>query len=300
VQEIDLARIAVALIFFVFASISDWRTRKVSNITWIVLGAIAFGLFWLDLMQRNAPLISQSLLLPTLFLFVDIFWDRKKDIKTLTGSVGAILYILSFSWVAYVAYSILIGTTVWNENISGPMVAFAMVVVFELFYMLDVIKGGADAKAVICLAVLFPWYREVVNGLPLINPTYAAVPVFFTFALSVLFVGALISLVTPFYFLSRNIKSGNKIGGRSFLGFTLPIDQVEGQFVWLIEWVEDGQLRFSARKMRDSANIKEDLAALREMGKDEVWVTYKIPFIIPLTVGMAVVLALGNPLFLLY
>jgi len=272
----------------------------VSNITWIVLGAIAFGLFWLDLMQRNAPLISQSLLLPTLFLFVDIFWDRKKDIKTLTGSVGAILYILSFSWVAYVAYSILIGTTVWNENISGPMVAFAMVVVFELFYMLDVIKGGADAKAVICLAVLFPWYREVVNGLPLINPTYAAVPVFFTFALSVLFVGALISLVTPFYFLSRNIKSGNKIGGRSFLGFTLPIDQVEGQFVWLIEWVEDGQLRFSARKMRDSANIKEDLAALREMGKDEVWVTYKIPFIIPLTVGMAVVLVLGNPLFLLY
>jgi preflagellin peptidase FlaK len=300
VQEIDLARIAVALIFFVFASISDWRTRKVGNITWIVLGATAFGFFWLDLMQRNAPLISQSLLLPTLFLFVDIFWDRKKEIRTLTGSVGAILYILSFSWIAYVAYSVLSGTTEWNENISGPMVAFAMVVVFELFYMLDVIKGGADAKAVICLAVLFPWYREVVNGLPLISPTYVAVPVFFTFALSVLFVGALISLVTPFYFLARNIKSGNKIGGRSFLGFTLPIDQVEGQFVWLIEWVEDGQLKFSARKMRDSANIKGDLAALREMGRDEVWVTYKIPFIIPLTVGMAVVLVLGNPLFLLY
>ena len=298
-QEIDLVRIAVALIFFVFASISDWRTRKVGNSTWIVLGAIAFGLFELDLLHRNAPLISQSLLLPTLFLFVDIFWDRKKGIKTLTGSVGAIPYILSFSWVAYVAYSVLTGTTEWND-ISGPMVAFAMVVVFELFYMLDVIKGGADAKAVICLAVLFPWYPVVVNGLPLINPTYAAIPDFFTFALSVLFVGALISLVMPLHFLVRNIKSGNKIGGRSFLGFTLPIDQVEGQFVWLIEWVEGGKLKFSARKMRDSANIKEDLAALRALGKDEVWVTYKIPFIIPLTVGVAVVLVLGNPLFLLY
>ena len=299
-QEIDLARIAVALIFFAFASISDWKTRKVGNITWIVLGAIAFGLFWLDLMQRNAPLISQSLLLPTLFLFVDIFWDRKKDIKTLTGSAGAILYILSFSWVAYVAYSVMTGSTVWNENISGPMIAFAMVVVFELFYMLDVIKGGADAKAVICLAVLFPLYPEVVNGLPLINPTFDAIPDFFVFALSVLFVGALISLVTPFYFLARNIRSGNKISGRSFLGFTLPINKVEGQFVWLIEWVEDGQLRFSARKMRDSANIREDLEALRAMGKDEVWVTYKIPFIIPLAVGVAIVLVLGNPLFLLY
>jgi preflagellin peptidase FlaK len=298
VQEIDLARVAAVLIFFVFASISDWRTRKVGNITWIILGAIAFGLFWLDL--RNAPLISQSLLLPTLFLFIDIFWDRKKEIKTLTGSVGAILYVLSFSWVAYVAYSVLSGATEWNEDISGPMVAFAMVVVFELFYMLDVIKGGADAKAVICLAVLFPWYPDVVNGLPLINPTYAAIPDFFTFALSVLFVGALISLVTPFYFLARNIRSGKKISGRSFLGFTLPINKVEGQFVWLIEWVEDGRLRFSARKMRDSANIREDLAALRAMGKDEVWVTYKIPFIIPLAVGVAVVLVLGNPLFLLY
>jgi preflagellin peptidase FlaK len=300
VQEIDLARIAIALIFFVFASISDWRTRKVGNITWIVLGAIAFGLFELDLLNRNAPLISQSLLLPTLFLFVDIFWDRKKEIKTLSGTVGVILYILSFSWVAYVAYSVLIGTTVWNPEISGPMVAFAMVVVFELFYMLDVIKGGADAKAVICLAVLFPWYPVIVDGFPLIKPTFEAVPDFFPFALSVLFVGALISLVMPLYFLARNIKSGNKIGGRSFLGFTLPINNVEGQFVWLIEWVEDGQLRFSARKMRDSANIKEDLAALRTMGKEEVWVTYKIPFIIPLTVGMVVVLVIGNPLFLLY
>jgi preflagellin peptidase FlaK len=298
VQEIDIARIAAVLIFFVFASISDWRTRKVDNTTWIILGAIAFGLFWLDLMDD--PLISQSLLLPTLFLFVDIFWDRKKEIRTLTGSVGAILNVLSFSWIAYVAYSVLSGTTEWNENISGPMIAFAMVVVFELFYMLDVIKGGADAKAVICLAVLFPLYPDVVNGLPLINPANAAVPDFFTFSLSVLFVGALISLVMPFYFLARNIGSGKKIGGRSFLGFTLPINKVEGQFVWLIEWVEDGRLKFSARKMRDSANIREDLEALRAMGKEEVWVTYKIPFIIPLAVGVAVVLVLGNPLFLLY
>ncbi|HUW43335.1 MAG TPA: hypothetical protein VMW02_03765, partial [Thermoplasmata archaeon] len=190
-QEIDFARIAVALIFFMFASISDWRTRRVGNLTWIVLGAIAFGLFWLDLMDRNASLISQSLLLPILFLFVDIFWDRKKEIKTLPGTIGAILYILSFSWVAYVGYSVLTGTTVWDESISGPIIAFAMVVVFELFYMLDVIKGGADAKAVICLAVLFPLYPNVVDGLPLITPTFEAVPDFFTFALSVLFVGAL-------------------------------------------------------------------------------------------------------------
>ena len=299
-QEIDIARIAVALIFFVFASVSDWRTRRVSNITWIALGAIAFGLLWLDLLQRNASLIAQSLLLPTLFLFVDIFWDRKKEIRTVTGAVGVVLYVLSFSWIAYVGYSVLTGTTAWDENVSGPMIAFVMVVVFELFYILDVIKGGADAKALICLAVLFPWYPVAVNGLPLIEPALGTVPIYFTFALSVLFVGALVSLFMPLYFLARNIKTGDKIRGRSFLGFTLPINQVKGQFVWLIEWVEDGQLRFSARKMRDSATIREDLEALRAMGKDKVWVTYKIPFIIPLTFGMAVVLVLGNPLFILY
>lgn len=299
-QEIDVARAAIAFAFFIFASISDWRTRRVKNVTWIALGAMAFGLLWLELILSNAPLLEQSLMLPTLFLFVDVFWERGEGLKTPVGLIGASLYIASFAWIIYAGYTVLNGTTVWTPEIGGLIVAFAMVVVFEIFYMFDVIKGGADAKALICLAILFPWYPQLVSGLPAIQPTIESIPIFFSFALSVLFIGALISMFVPLYFLAKNLRSGKRITGRSLLGFQLPIDRVGNDFVWLIEWVENGELKFSSRKPRDSEHLKEDLSALAAMGKNEVWVTYKIPFIIPLTAGIIVIMTLGNPLFLLY
>ena len=296
----DIARVAIALVFFAFASASDWRTRRVSNLTWILLGAVAFAVFWADLLLRGASPLSQSLLLPSLFLFIDIFWEKKGGARGIAWLSSVVLYAVAFAWTIYAAATVAAGTTEWTPEISGPMMVFLMIAVFELFYMFDVIKGGADAKAVVCLAVMFPWYPEILGGLPVVRPAFDAIPDFFTFALSVLFVGALISLAIPLYLLTKNIRAGRKISGRSLVGFQLPIDEVKGHFVWLVEWVEEGGLKFSARKPRDSSKIDEDLAALRGLGRNEVWVTYKIPFIIPLTAGMVFVLIVGNPLFALY
>jgi len=297
---LDIARVAIALVFFTFASASDWRTRRVSNLTWIVLGAIAFAIFWIDMLQRGASPFAQSLLLPSLFLFIDIFWEKGEGARGIARLASIVLYAMALAWMIFAAVNVITGQTGWTPEISGPMIAFAMIIVFELFYMFDVIKGGADAKAMVCLAVMFPWYPLVLDGLPIIKPMFDAIPDFFTFALAVLFVGALFSLALPLFLLAKNIRAGKKISGRSFVGFQLPIDEVNEHFVWLVEWMEDGVPQFSARKPRDSARIDEDLAALRAFGRKEVWVTYKIPFIVPLTVGIVFVLIVGNPLFVLY
>lgn len=257
-------------------------------------------ILWANLLEKNASVVNQLILLPIAFLFYDIFWDRDSETRNAKSMIAIFLYILSFAWIIYIGYSIYIGTIEWNDDIAGPMISFVMIVIFELFYMFDIIKGGADAKAVICLAILFPWYPSIVENLPLIVPNLNDVPTFFTFSLSVLFVAAIISVFMPFYFIIINIRSRNEISGKSFFGFKMSLDEVEKHFVWLIEWVENDRLKYSARKPRDSENLKEDLEALKSFGKKEVWVTYKIPFIIPLTIAIIIMLIIGNPLFLIY
>jgi preflagellin peptidase FlaK len=266
---------------------------------WMDLGIIAFILFWMEMYQAGAPLIAQSILLPIAFLFADIFWEREKGLKSLAGMLSATLYILSFVWIAFIGYEVQFGMVSWSD-VSAPFVAFFLVVIFEVFYMFDVIKGGADAKAVICLAILFPVYPEIVSSIPVITPASDLVLTFFPVALSTLFMGALVALVVPIYFLIRNIRKGEKIGLRTLLAFTLPIDEVEKHPVWLVDRVDEGQVKFNFRKVRESETLKADLAALKEIGQVEAWVTYKIPFIIPLMIGLLEVLVIGNLLFLIY
>jgi len=301
VQEaIDLLRIVLVLGFFIYASVSDWRTRKVANFTWLLLGTIGLTLFLTDLMSRDAEAVALSALLPIAFVFYDIFWDRESGLKSASGIAASIAYGASFIWIGYILFTIVNGDIEWSAEVSGPVVAFFMIILFELFYMLDVIKGGADAKAVICLAILFPWYPALFSGVPMITPNLDGIDTLFSFPLSVLFVAAVISVLTPIYYIYRNLKSGTPISGRALVGFRLPVDDVENRFVWLMEWMDGERRRFSARKPRDSAMLKKDLEALRDAGIEEVWVTYKIPFIIPMTAAIVIVLLLGNPLFALY
>lgn len=300
-QELDLLRSAIGVAFFAYASISDWRTRRVKDVTWIVLGSIALALICTDLLSADTiSWISISLLLPIAFVFYDIFWNREGGLNTATGVIAAALYIASFAWIGYIGYLVAVGECSWTREISGPFVAFAMIIVFELFYMLDIVRGGADAKALICLAILFPWYPEITTSLPLIVPQFQEILSIFTFSLSVLFVGALITAFMPLYFVIRNVRAGEKIGIRSFVGFTVPIHEVEEKRFWLIEWVEEGKPKFNARRPRDTETLKQDLAALGALGIRRVWVTYKIPFIIPLAIGMVFILIVGNPIFAIY
>lgn len=302
-QGLDILKILLAMAFFIYASRSDWKTRRVSDIVWIALGTIAFLILIIELIVREANPIEWSLLLPLAFIFYDIFWDREHGWRTKTGAVAMLLYALSFIWVIIVLTSSQLITSYgayYRPLTITLLMIIALVILFELFYMFDVIKGGADAKAVICLAILFPWYPEIADSLPLISPSLEAVVTFFPFALSVLFIAALTSLFIPLYFLFKNISAGRKISARSLAGFQLPISEVEKRFVWLIEGVEDGKLRFSARKPRPSENLKADLAALQALGLKEVWVTFKIPFIIPMAIAIVFVAVVGNPLLLFY
>ncbi len=165
--------------------------------------------------------------------------------------------------------------------------------------------GAADAKALICIAVLFP-------SLPMFNifschfPLFdASVPVVFPFALTVLLNAAVLALVVPIYLLFRNLHSlglkefmGN--ASRCFVAYSVNIDGLRNiRFARLTHTYDeiDGNLtrRYSLGGIPlNSATIRR-LKAYHGEGKvaAEVWVTPELPFILFIALGFLACCWLG-------
>jgi len=148
--------------------------------------------------------------------------------------------------------------------------------------------GGADAKALISLAVMFPVYPRIFN-LPLLNRGFGM------FAFTVL---ANSVLVAPFISILLFLKNIGERDGRliyRFIGVKVDADNVP-KFYNLLEYVDErGRI---VRVLRGVEPDEEMLKRLREAKKkglvDKVWATPALPFIVFLTAGFVVSVVLGD------
>lgn len=167
------------------------------------------------------------------------------------------------------------------------MVAVAFAVGIYLFYRIGLIAGGADAKALMALALLVPFPLDF-GALPLrrgIVPTPFAV-------LGDALVGI---LVIPLALVVLNVVRGNLSLPVGLIGYKVRLDTVLDRPVWLIDRIEDG--RHTRRYMRPMDDAEEQVPLLREARVDPVWVTPKIPFMIPLLIGFLLAFTAGDVLF---
>ena len=161
--------------------------------------------------------------------------------------------------------------------------------------MFDIIKGGADAKCLISLAILFPNY-PLILGYPIISIPFNMAEVVLPFALMVLFHAALFTVLSVFYNLFRNIRSRSLRFPQSFLGYQLKIsDARKGQY-WPMEAIIDG---VPILKHSPQEGAEEIYAALEQLEREKVWVTPKIPFLIPITLAVLFLTVVGNIMFLM-
>jgi preflagellin peptidase FlaK len=72
----------------------------------------------------------------------------------------------------------------------------------------------------------------------------------------------------------------------------------KGRFVWLMERMEDDRHVVYTRPRRNE-ELDAELELLVKAGHDRVWVTPKVPFIIPVTIGLVFSFVVGNLIFLL-
>jgi hypothetical protein len=165
-----------------------------------------------------------------------------------------------------------------------------------LLYQFDVIKGGADAKALIALSIMFPIY-PVIGPLPLIPVPFETAQFVLPFPLVVLFNAAILTLAVPVALFAFNVSRRRFRFPAMFIGYVLPIAEAKNKYVWPMERFEDGE-----RKLILFPGPSEDTGAdfdrLAEAGIQEVWVTPKIPFLIPITASLVFSVVVGNLLFL--
>ncbi|NWF86372.1 prepilin peptidase [Candidatus Bathyarchaeota archaeon] len=255
-QIISALKTSAALIFLLYASFSDYKTREVSNKVWIVFAPLALVLTMVELI-----------------LYED--------------ATSMLFYGLSFGLVA----------------------AFA----FILFYSGGF--GGADAKALMCLALALPFYPE---GLTPLSGTISPISEKF-FPITVFSNSVLLAAATAIYMFLRNIiwrvKTGRKLFeenqesesfGRKVLvlitGYKIPIGKLKEKWhLYPLENIDETQNGLKRKLLlvpkdegRDAIVDRLSKAVETKKIQDMVWATPGLPMLIFITAGLIIALLFGD------
>ncbi len=271
---LDLLRFIIAIPFFLYASYSDWKERLISPMVWFILGFFAFGI---DLYQYHS-LASIIAIIPSIIIFYEWFFEWEKEERI-------IQYALWTLAIALFAYSI----TLKADPVL--IVMFIMLLVFRGLHAIKVIRGRADARALMSVAILQPTYPFFLS-FPVFVPNYVdIVQLTFPFAFLTLLYAAIASLIFIFAIFIRNIIRGDIGFPEMFIGYRIPIEDVGKKQVWLMERVVNGE---HVLYVHPKEHSPEDIENLKKIGRLKVWVQPKIPFIVFITVGLFAAYLLGN------
>lgn len=239
------------------AAICDVRARMVPDVHWFSMSVIAVSmcLFRLDGALHIVTGVV-AILLMSLYMLSDRLYGV---IGGLTVSIPMVLWVFLY----------IDGEPPW------VLVTPAMYVLSLLFYHLGLLRGGADAKVMMSVSMVSPFYPWVGMSLqPLLNPP-----------LMVLTVASLLSMLYAVPILFRGIRSGRP----SLSRYRMPLEEVGRSFVWPVEDIVDGELR----RTRPSDDRDGVCGRLRDAGYDDVEVTPMIPFVLPIAVAYILVIPMG-------
>jgi preflagellin peptidase FlaK len=291
-ELISIAALSGAAVTLCYASVLDVRTRRVPNQFWIMLSLLGAALIPLRILTDEESIEFLLVLVPIGAILSDVYHDVEGD-SAFARSLPALKYGVAL------ASTVSLGILWIDDAYFQPLLAVPiLMMVFVVMYILDIIKGGADAKALMALAILFPT-APVLWGFPLISPEYETMEVLFPFALGVLVDAAFAVVFLPALFLVRNLASRDIKFPQMLLGYRIDTNAEKPGFVWLMERMEEGKHRYSTRPKGDE-DICDELSRLRENGVSRAWVTPKIPFILPIFAGLILATGVGNVLFLLF
>jgi len=312
---LSLTRLAIALALMSYAAILDWRTRRVANWVWMLMGSIAMALLFFELLSADGyfsgavysvhgnllfemyqPPSVFLIFIPISILFFDVFWDREPVYHE--GKINFLPIVLY--GIAFISMALMVYYAGIDNRTMALLAIPIMIIVFTIFYYARLIHGGADAKAFMALAILFPYY-PIVQSFPLIEgPAVQGLNIAFPFAFLILMNAAILQVVTvPLGMFFKNLANKEYGFPEMFLGYRMDIDEVPNKFVWPMQKVMDGEEVLVLFPKR-GGDIEEDLKPLREIGATRLWVTPKVPFIIPMLLGIIFSVIVGNLVMLAF
>jgi len=284
-------RVGIAVVVLGYASVRDVKDRRVPNAPWLILAIIGLVLVPVQISVDNMPLEYALVLVPILAILADVYWDAGEGSR-LARWGPYVKY--AFAIVALVALGYYWSTDSYFQYLLAAPIMMLFVVVL---YMADVIRGGADAKALISLAILFPRY-PILGGLPWLDGAGGTGQLFFPFSFVILINAAIFTALLALVFLAKNVAVGDRRFPQALLGYRVETSKLKGKHVWLMERIEDGTNKVYSRP-RSEEDLEHEIALLNEAGLTKVWITPKIPFIVPMLASLIFSTVVGNLVFLL-
>ncbi len=172
-----------------------------------------------------------------------------------------------------------------------------------LLYQLYIIYGGADAKALMSLAILFPVYPHIFDVVPHLDFGIFApqVEMAFPFTFLILLNTTLPLIAIPLVYLFTNLAKGDASFPQALFYLKMDLASTKDKHVWLMQEMENGKLITHKPTLgKRASDIKEDKAqkemyrGLEDAGVEKVWVDFQLPLLVPMTAGLLISVVLGN------
>ena len=311
-QVLGWSRVGVLLLGMGWAAWMDHKERRVSNSHWMIWVKPAIFIWCLELLAREADW-TIFLTASAVVAYASVAVIGRPTIKDVLS--GNRLDIIVSMWYLVSIVGIIVGMTKYGDvdllnlllgeesgmaalywtTLSGLVVIF----VIDFGWRLRLIHGGADAKALMWVAILVPNW----STMPVVLDYGSEITLRLPPAISLLMWGGISFLLIPILLIFKNITQGNVKSVSDLRMFwhstVMPIDKVQDSHVWLLtSMIEmpNGELKTyhktrAPRRTPSDEQLAIQIEELKTNNVEEVWVSYKLPllvFLFPVILPMAI------------
>ena len=311
-QVLGWSRVGVLLLGMGWAAWMDHKERRVSNSHWMIWVKPAIFIWCLELLAREADW-TIFLTASAVVAYASVAVIGRPTIKDVLS--GNRLDIIVSMWYLVSIIGVVVGMTKYGDvdlldillgeesgmaalywtTLSGLIVIF----VIDFGWRLRLIHGGADAKALMWVAILVPNW----STMPVVLDYSSEVTLRLPPAISLLMWGGISFLLIPIFLIIKNIINGNLKSISDLRMFwhstVMPIDKVQDSHVWLLtSMIEmpNGELKTyhktrAPRRTPSDEQLALQIEELKSNNVEQVWVSYKLPllvFLFPVILPMAI------------
>jgi preflagellin peptidase FlaK len=292
------------IVFFIDTSIKVTYVRIILMVLLIMIPLFTIGKYIKVYYSKSGHANAEPSEKDTQDDLLDDIPLSSQDERAITG-LKYLNYLAALGLIIF-GFFIIIYYSAYVELDRYILITFSIMVwilILYGFYNLGLPRGGADTKALMAILLIIPIYPiidyvtidtlflKLISDFPELGIEFV-----FPFAFTVLMNGALIILVIIFYLFFKNAAARNLKFPHAMLGYKMPVKFIPTKFVWPMERIIDGKLRLMVMPDKD-LNLENELKILKKAGVEEIWVTPKIPFLIPITIGIILAVVFGNVLF---
>lgn len=298
-----IARLVVGSAVLAVAAASDVRTRRVRDPVWVGLGTLGLLLLAAEIALSYGWWNDWLFLVSAAILFYAVFYGHPileedglhlRPVRLLVLSAAAAAFVAALLLPNPMAAWYLPAGAVVLPDVQMATIP-VMLIVYQGLYQVGLLRGGADAKALMALTLLVPLYPDA-SPFPLLRAAPAvedAMRVLFPFSLVVLVDAALFMLAVPLAYLVVNLTRREFEWPVGFLGTKVPIDALPAH-AWVMERVDEHGERYAVLVPSREADERAEVEKLRAAGATRIWVETKIPFVVLLVLGFFAAFFLGN------